>query len=505
MNRMMVGLLGLGLMSCVPSKAEIKHAQPDTRTPVEVLTVKVGPIVEQGRYFGSLEPRLAATITAEVGGKILATPVDEGAKVKKGDLLIQLDEEQFRLAEEQAQAGVEASKVRVEQMEASLAVQRKTLQAQVDQAEALVTIAKARVSAIEKGARYEERKQVAAALDVAKVAVDNGKLELERVKNLLEANAATQQQYDSALANFQSGEARYNQALQAKRLVDVGARQEDKDSARAQVAQAEASLSAAKAALESLKVQEKELEAVRIQAKNAEIALENARLNRSKTRITSLLAQPAVVATRSVEAGEMAAPGMPLLELLDMGTMRLLLRVPSVDVRHIAKGDNVDVTCIGDEPGRVRVGVVHFVAVQAHAQNTTFAVKVELQNDDGSLRAGQMCEARPALSLHRHPLVPRDAVLDTPEGKVVMIDDGGTARERTITIVVERNGVAAIGSGLAEGDRVLVVGQRLARDGDSINVRAERSQVGQEPPPDSPASGPSSQGIGVPDEAAAKE
>lgn len=463
----------------------------------------MGPIVEQGRYFGSLEPRASATITAEVGGKILATPVDEGAKVNKGDLLIQLDEEQFRLAEEQAKAGVEAAKVRVLQMETSLAVQRKTLQAQVDQAEALVTIAKARVSAIEKGARYEERKQVAAALDVAKVAVENGKLELERVKNLLEANAATQQQYDSALANFQSGEARYNQALQAKRLVDVGARQEDKDSARAQVAQAEASLAAAKAALESLKVQEKELEAVKIQARNAEIALENAQLNRSKTHIASMFPQPAVVAVRNVEAGEMAAPGMPLLELLDVGTMRLLLRVPSVDVRHMGVGDDVEVTCIGDEPGQVRKGVVHFIAVQAHAQNTTFAVKVDLPNEDGSLRAGQMCEARPALAVHQRPLVPRDAVLDTPEGKVVMVDDGGTARERTVTIKVERNGIAAIGEGLAEGERVLVLGQRLVRDGDAINVRAERTEVGQETPSATPT--PPTDESTVPKEAAAKE
>ncbi len=490
MKGIMVGVIGLALVSCVPSKAEIQHAQPDTRTPVEVLTIRVGSIVEEGRYFDSLEHRASATMTAKVGGKILSTPFDEGDKVVKGDLLVGLDEEQLRLSEELAKAGVESAKVRVSQLETNLGVQKKTLQAQVDQAEALVTISKARLSAIEKGARYEERKQVAAALDVAKVAVNNGKLEMERIKNLLDANAATQQQYDSALANYESGAARYNQALQAKRLVDSGARQEDKDSARAQLAQSEASLAAARAALESLQVQEKELEAARIQARNAEIALENAQLNRAKAQVRSYFPHTAVVASRMVEAGEMAAPGMPLMELVDLGVLRLLLRVPSVDVRHLKEGNTVAVTCIGDVPGKVRQGRIEYVAVQAHAQNTTFMVKVELDNPDGSLRAGQMCEARPELQAHTMPLAPRDAVLDTPEGKVVMIDDGGTARERTVKILVERNGLAALSEGLAEGDRIVIVGQRLVRDGDPLNVRAEHTEIPQDAEPEATEASP---------------
>ena len=471
-------LLGLAtLASCVPDKPAIERAEIDDRTAVEVLRVSSPPMVREGRYFGFLEPRSTAVISAEVGGKVLEIKVDEGSVVSPGDEMMRIDDEALVLAERLAEQGVASAKLRVAQMAANLEVQKKTLQAQVEQAEAMVVISKARLSSTEKGARYEEKQQFAAALEVAKVARENGKLELDRVKALLEANAATQQQYDGALANYESAKARYNQSLQAKRLVDVGARQEDKDSARAQLAQSEAALAAARAALESLVVQEKELEGAKLQAENAEINLENARLNRSKALVVSLFPTKGVVSERMVETGEMASPGKPLFRLLDMARQDLVLKVASVDVPYLKIGAEVEVHCIGDPTDGPRRGKVQFVSFEAHAQNTTFAVKVELENEDGALRAGQMCEARPKLGTLKLPVVPRDAVLDTPEGKVVMLEEGGKVRERTVVIEMERDGVAAISDGLADGDRVVVVGQRLVRDGDEVNVRAERSEI----------------------------
>jgi RND family efflux transporter MFP subunit len=473
----------LAAVGCAPGKTEVVKEETDRRTPVETRGVAVGTLAEKGDYFGTVEPRTSTTISAEVPGKVVDLRFEEGQAVREGELLVAIDDETYKLAEEQASNAAAAAALRVTQVEEGLAVQRRTLQANVDSTTALVEAARARLSLVEKGARSEERKQMSAALELARVGKENANIEYERVKALAAANAATQQMLDGARAGAEAADARYEQAFQADAMVHRGARAEDKEAARAMVKQAEAGLAAATSALDSLKVQEKELEAARIMAANAKIAHKMAANNLAKAQVKSPVQGDAVVAARFIEKGEMAAPGMPLFELLDMRYPRLVLRVPPADVRYLKEKQAVTVTCVGDEPNRTRPGQVEMVSVQANPQNTTFAVKVRIDNADGSLRAGQVCQAQPDLARFELPIVPRDAVLDTMEGKAVMVVEGGKARERMVKLAAERDGLAAVSEGLKEGDRVIVVGERSVQDGDEVNVRS------QLPPASADASG----------------
>ena len=305
--------------------------------------------------------------------------------------------------------------------------------------------------------------------------MDNARLELERVKSLYENDAATRQQLDGAKAAHDATAARFDQARQIYRLAVKGARDEDKESALAAVDQTRAAMKRAEASLESLKVREKELEAARIQAKSAALSLETAVYSRGKTKVFSPMEVEAVVSMRNVDAGEMAAPGAPLLELLDLMRPRLVIDMPGVDVRFLKEGDNVPVLCVGET--ETRPGKVGYVSVKAHPKNTTFPVEVELDNSSGTLRAGQVCEAFPELRRHREVLLPRDVVMDTEEGKVVMVVDGAVARERSVTISAVRQGIAAVTEGVKPGDKVMVVGQRLVRDGEAVVVRGEHKSV----------------------------
>jgi len=468
---LIVSLTFLAAGACVPAKDEIQRAETDQRTPVEVRTVAVGPLAEHGDYFGTVEPRSSTTISAEVPGKVLDIRHEEGDPVQEGGLLAAIDDETYRLAEGQARNAADAAALRVAQVEEGLAIQRRTLQANVDQTSALVDAARARLSLVEKGARSEERKQMSASLDLARVAKENASIEFDRVKALYAANAATKQMLDGAQAGADAANARFEQAFQADVMVHRGARAEDKDAARAMVKQAEAGLAAATSALDSLKVQEKELEAARIQAANAKIAHQLAEINLAKAQLKSPVKGTAIIAARYIEPGEMAAPGMPLFELLDMKRPRLALRVPPTEIRYLKRKQPLLVTCIGDEPGRTRAGEVELLAAKADPQNTTFAVKVRMDNSDGSLRAGIVCNAKPDLATHTLPLVPRDAVLDTMEGKAVMVVVDGKARERMVKLAAERDGIAAVAVGLKPGEQVIVVGERLVQDGDEVNVR----------------------------------
>jgi multidrug efflux pump subunit AcrA (membrane-fusion protein) len=138
----------------------------------------------------------------------------------------------------------------------------------------------------------------------------------------------------------------------------------------------------------------------------------------------------------------------------------------------------VEVTCLGDSPGRTRRGTVRYIPVSADLQNTTFAVKVQLPNEDGSLRGGQLCEASLDLEGFSCPLVHRDDVLDTMEGKSLMtVDAEGRAREVSVRLAVVRRGIACVSEGVEAGTRVIVVGERLAADGELVNVVKEHPPI----------------------------
>jgi len=457
--------------SCVPSRAEVPRAEADPRTPVEVMEVEKGVLVERGNYHGVLEPKAAVVISAEVGGKVTAVPVDEGKLVRHGALLARLDEDPFRLAEEQAEQSLAGLGIRVEQLRLAISIERKALQAGKQQAAAAVEIAEARMRMVEKGARPEERKQVRAGMEAARAALDNARVERDRVKSLLEADAATQQMLDGAGAALDGASARYDQAVQGYKLVRNGTRQEDKDTARAMLKQASAALDGAEIGFENLGLREKELDALKIQVKQAELALEAAQLNRSRVEITSPMESTSVVSMRNIDPGEIAGPGMPLFELLDMTTMKLVLKVPGRDIAYIREGTSVPVVCVGDsEDAAERIGAVHYVGVKADSQNTTFPVEIMLSNAAADLRAGQVCEAFPELRSHNEVLVPGEVILDTEEGKVVMVVHEGAVREASVSVKAVRRGVAAVSDGLASGAQVVIVGERLIRDGDEVNV-----------------------------------
>ncbi len=464
--------------SCVQGAAEVQKAEQDDRTAVETMTVQMGSLSRQGSYSGLVQHRVVVSIEAEVGGQVRTVPVDEGSVVHTGDLLLALDDEPFRLLVAQAEQSLVAAKVRLDQARRNVLIQTQAREANVQQAEAGVARARAVFEMVEKGARPEEKRQVKASLDVADVQLTNTRTEFARLRSLYEANAATRQQLDGAKSALDGALAAREQANQGYRLVSRGAREEDKDAARAGVRQAEAVLESAKADQTGVALLEAEVKSAEVQVEMARIGLDNARLNLRRARVMSPVEGLAMVDARYVEVGDIAAPGRPLFRLVDTSLPDLVLGIPSRDVAYVKAGMTVEVTCLGDLPGRARTGTVRYVPVSADLHNTTFAVKVQLPNEDGSLRGGQLCEASLDLEHFSGPLVHRDDVLDTMEGKSLMIvDTEERSREVSVRLAAVRRGIACVAEGIEAGTRVIVVGERLTADGELVNVVKEHPPI----------------------------
>jgi len=465
-------------VGCQGSRAEVAPAELDGRTSIEIMVARKGVVREVGSYYGKVKARRSIMVSAEIGGVAFTVPLDKGQTVQPGNLLLRIDEEPFRLAEEQAAQNLSAALIRIDQVEQTITLEEAQIDAGLKQAQAAVDMATAQLALVEAGARSEEKRQLKAVVEGAEAGMENAKTQLDRVKSLVAAGAGTQQQLDTTEAAFKSATAGYNQAVQGYRLVRKGARDEDKDAARAALRQAEAAFDGARASLESLAIREKELEATIIQVAQAELALENAKLQRSKTTLRAPLppGQEALLQMRNIDEGEMVGPGVPLFELLLLDKPRLVFDVSGKDVAHFEEGRSLDATCHGDRVPR-RTGTVVLIDAQANPQNATFPIEVELDNSDHGLRMGMICEIAPELTQRPGILVPRDAILDTQGGKTVLVEKDGVVRQKNVTIAGVQEGIAAVSAGLDEGERVVVVGTRLANDGDEVVVRSERASV----------------------------
>lgn len=163
------------------------------------------------------------SLGSKVIGRVEWIGVDKGDKVKKGDLLVKLDDREFRARVRQAKAELDEARARLAEMEA--------------------------------GSRPEEIQRSEAELARAKADRDFLKLEWERARGLLtDSGVVSQAEVDNARAAYERAQAALRVAEENLTLSRLGPRIERIAQTRAQVARAEANLEYAEVLLDATEI-----------------------------------------------------------------------------------------------------------------------------------------------------------------------------------------------------------------------------------------------------------
>jgi len=107
-----VALVAIGAMQSNKSKVES----------VQLAKVRREDITSRVRAPGKIEPKTQVKISADIAGKVTDLRVKEGDRVKRGQLMLQLDDTQFRSSHQQAQAALAAARARQREAETALRV-----------------------------------------------------------------------------------------------------------------------------------------------------------------------------------------------------------------------------------------------------------------------------------------------------------------------------------------------------------------------------------------------
>jgi len=272
-------------------------------------------------------------LSTKVSGLVAKVAVSDYQTVKAGDLLVQLQDADFRAQVEQAAAAVAAG-------EAALINNRrqKELQdARIVQAGDGIRAAEADIAAAEAGiaAANSSMTNARSGIEATRADVQRTLLERRRQEALVASESATKQKLEQVVAD----EERYRAQLGGREAdlstaeAQLVSRRADLMRARARVASSNAELEAQKRQRTVLDSQELSLYAD-LNAKKASLAL--AETNLGYTRITA--PEDGVISERKVRAGQLVSPGTQILSLVQTDVW-IQANYKETQLRHIRPGD----------------------------------------------------------------------------------------------------------------------------------------------------------------------
>jgi membrane fusion protein (multidrug efflux system) len=311
-------------------------------------------------------------VTSKISERVNHIYVDTNVRVRKGQLLMTLDDSNERDAYNQAKAALGAQEAQARAAEENVTLTRDTQQAQNLQAQGSIAQAKAGISSAAAQAQSSDQQiavaqagvdaaqaNLQAARDAVPGALQNlrkARADLSRTQALVHSGDIAEQQLDADRATYASAESQYAQAT-----ANVGA-------AAADYAEAEQKLSSQRYATNSTQsqigiqqgqlttaqghfdesdapsrvaAQEAQAQAALAQTGALKAQLATASDNLSYTRIVSPI--DGYVGQKNVEIGQTVSPGESLMTLIPATNVYVTANYKETQVGHMKVGQETDI------------------------------------------------------------------------------------------------------------------------------------------------------------------
>jgi HlyD family secretion protein len=357
-------------------------------------------------------------LAAKVVGKVAWIGVDKGSKVKTGQVLVRLEDDEYR-------ARLMESKGQLEML-------------------------KARLAQAEHGSRPEEIAKAKADVDQARVDQQNARVTLSRTSDLVRQGVLSKQALDDAQARYDGAAAKVASLDRAYELVRLGPRHEEIDALRAQVDQAQGTLNYAQVQLDNTVIR---------------APIDGTILERNVER-------GEFVTTGFV--GDKGAKGY-VVSIADLHDLEVELDINQNDFAKLGPTQPGIVTTDAYADRKYQ-GVIREISPEANRQKATVQVKVKVVNPDDYLRPemnasvafystekseGRRTETRSTV------VIPASAVRDN----AVFIVVTGKAVRKTVKVGGTTAQGVQIVEGLIGGEDIIVNPPADLKDGQKVRPK----------------------------------
>ena len=360
-------------------------------------------------------------VGSKIAGRVAWIGVDKGDRVKEDQLVVRLEDREYRAQYDQARASAEASQ--------------------------------ARLTELERGSRPEEIDRARADVQRAEAQLRTDEAGFNRIQNLVREGVSSPQSLDEARGRFETSRAALDSARKTYELIQKGPRIEQIDNARSEVARARAATEYAQTLLDATEI----------------------RVPTSGTILERNVERGEMVTTSFV--GDRGAKSF-VVTIADLNDIQVELDINQNDFNRVAP--NQACTVVTDAyPDRKYECRVDEIAPEANRQKATVQVKVKFLKPDEFVKPEMnarvtFLSAAPAKTETVQPklyAIPKTAVIDREGGKAVLVVSEGAVRSKPVTIGREVGADVYISAGL-NGSESIIVGENLRelQVGDRVEV-----------------------------------
>ena len=360
-------------------------------------------------------------VGAKVMGRVAWIGVEKGDLVQEGQVLVKLEDIEFR--------------------------------AQVNQARANIASAQARLDQLRSGSRPQEKLRDRASVLQAEARLRTAEAEYQRTERLAREGVASKSELDRALSERDTAAALLEAAKQSSTMTDIGPRPEEIRAAEAEVQQM-------KAALEYAQTQ---LAATEIKAPVSGTVLER-------------IVERGEMVSPSAFGGSGARTSV--VDLADLTDLQVELDISQTDFSRLQMGQKAEIIPEA-YPNLKYSGYIAEIAPEANRAKSTIQVKVKVENPDQQLRPEMNARvnfladnsSRKENSATGRIMVPKQAVVRVDNSTFVFVIKGDKVEQRAIRPGGEIGDDYHVLEGLSGNESVALNGADKLRDGDRVKVQ----------------------------------
>jgi HlyD family secretion protein len=359
------------------------------------------------------------SVGAKVMGRVAWIGVEKGDRVLQGQVLVRLEDEEFR--------------------------------AQVNQARANMAAAQARLDQLVAGSRPQEKLKDKAAVLQAEANFNNAELEYQRNVQLHASGVISKAELDRTRMLRDVARAQLEAARQSSAITDIGPRTEEIRAARAQVQQMSAAVSYAQTQLASTEI---------------------------KAPVSGTVLQRIVERGEMVTPSAFGESGArtSVVALADLNDLQIELDISQVDFARLKMGQRAEIIPEAFQNLKYS-GFIEEIAPEANRAKATVQVKVKVENPDEQLRPEMNVRVNflaDASSGDSAPvtrvMIPKSALVRRDDGDFVFVIKNGRVEQRAVRLGVEAGDSYQVLEGLSGGESAATDGADKLRDGDRVKL-----------------------------------
>ncbi len=171
-----------------------------------------------------------------------------------------------------------------------------------------------------------------------------------------------------------------------------------------------------------------------------------------------------------LEVGEMATPGLPLVDVVDLGQIKISAGVPERYLKDIKIGSDVKIS-FSVFPSENYTGKVNYVSHSVNTDNRTFEIEVIMNNVGGKFKPEIVADLNIEKANYAKAIVVNQSLIsNTDFGTAVFVEKNGVAELRVIQIGAKSGNSVLVKNGLNLGDRLITVGYQDIVQGEKVKV-----------------------------------